>query len=761
MVEKNSFGKEYPDYTFPVENFRDEDMVAILCGPTPRWADSDSWLAVIDLDGDWTVNALNEYVGEDLPPTLSSKGYRHLYYKVPPSEARSALRQWAPLFGRKVEGAPKVDLKWSGGYAIEPAGKWDVPFDPDKIAVLPTTWIRRVLEIRNARPTSGEAGRDDGTRVDMGDLPQDVVGALAQVWPQRGEGCHDAALALGGILGESHWSEDDIARFAGALFLATGTSDRTKDVLDSVATRRSGGEAMGWPTLKAILNETEAGKAAGKKGVDAALRLMKEQVPGLRAQKVQLPNLDERGRAIPTGAKASLVLNIGSAAEVADDIIKKELDGAVFAEGKFWRCADGLIWTEIPRHELVQSVMAYDGVVYDLTDKGREIKLKVSAGFTSSTIDLMSARLNQADFFVKAKVGALFTDGTFVGLSGPEPCTPDHRCRARLGVAYGKAPVPRTLAAMRDWFEGCPDAAQRVACLFEHLGLSVVGGWAATNHPGGTILLGTGANGKSVWLEVVRALMQPGTVSSVPPQEFAREYSRAGLAGSRLNICTEIPERQILASGHMKAIFSYETITGRLPYGQPFDFIPQCGHIFSCNALPATEDQSAGFWRRWKVIRFPHQFEGSKANPKLASEILEHEAQGLTFYAVEAALAAVRRGSLTMPDSSAGELDDWRMNTDQVAEFLAECVVLAPELSKKDWIGLNTLYQSFKAWCQTAGHEGRMTRKRFKERMKGMKLGGLSVLWAKTERADVAFAVRMNGGPITPPTLAVVKGGRA
>src|SRR5690606_542031 len=104
---------------------------------------------------------------------------------------------------------------------------------------------------------------------------------------------------------------------------------------------------------------------------------------------------------------------------------------------------------------------------------------------------------------------------------------------------------------------------------------------------------------------------------------------------------------QILASGHMKAIFSYETVTGRLPYGQPFDFTPQCGHIFSCNALPATEDQSAGFWRRWKVIRFPNRFEGSKANPQLAREILDNETQGVVYYAVEAALAAVKRGFLT------------------------------------------------------------------------------------------------------------------
>lgn len=756
LVGAGVFGREQPDATVPPSQFQPQDGVAILCGPTPRWADSGAWLAVIDIDGDSTLADLDEYVGEPLPATLTSKGVRHLYFRVPPSEARDALRQWAPLFGRRTQGAPKVDLKWSGGYAIEPAGKWDGDgWDPARIATLPTTWIRRVLELRNQKPA--EPPRQRGP---MGELTDDVgagvqeaIDALAPIWPQPGEECHNAALALGGILGDSTWTEDAIANFASQLYQKTGTTDRSSHVVYSARTRRNGGEAMGWPSLKSILNNTHRSDRAT---VDAAMALLKEHVPGLRAPRPFVPQLDERGRSIPQGAKAQLALNNGSAAEVADDLIRRELEGAVFSEGKFWRCGEASLWVEIPRHELVQSVMAYDGVVYDLTDRGREIKLKVGAGFASSVIDLIAARLHQGDFFRRAKVGALFACGTFVGLDGPEHVTADHRCRAALAVSYGKAPVPRALAAMREWFEGCPDASQRVAVLFEHLGMSIVGGWASTNSPGGTILLGEGANGKSVWLEVVRGLMPPGTVSSVPPQEFAREYARAGLVGSRLNVCTEIPERQILASGHMKAIFSYETVSGRLPYGQPFEFTPQCGHIFSCNALPATEDQSAGFWRRWKVIRFPNRFEGARANPKLASELLEHEAQGLCWYAVEAALVAVRRGGLTVPDSTAGELDSWRQATDQVAEFAAECLVADLALQKKDWVGLNVLYQAFRAWCPTAGHETRMTRKRFRERV--LKLPYAS---GRTEKADLAFAVRVQGVPTTSGAqLSVIQGGK-
>src|SRR5690606_29851666 len=228
------FGKDAPEFTVAPENFLPTDGVAILGGPTPRWAGSGDWLAVIDLDKTATVNALNARIGVPLPPTLASKGYRHLYYRVPPSPERDAMRQWRPIFKMGVRDPLPVDLIWAGGYAIEP-GDWDNGWDPARIAELPVEWIRAVIALRGAdvAPSPRPAAAAPTVRIELGDLEvlRGAIGELAACWPQPGEGCHEAALALGGVLADSHWAEDDIARFACALFLQSGTKNRVSDVL--------------------------------------------------------------------------------------------------------------------------------------------------------------------------------------------------------------------------------------------------------------------------------------------------------------------------------------------------------------------------------------------------------------------------------------------------------------------------------------------------------------------------------------------------
>lgn len=600
-------------------------------------------------------------------------------------------------------------------------------------------------------------------RVDMGAAPTVVIDALAACWPVPGEECHNAALALGGALADSFWTEDDAAEFSHALFARTGTKDRTGgDVLPTMLRARAGEPAKTIAGLFAILKNT------GRGDWKAVRRLMHEQIPGL-APKVNLPQLAGiRGGATANDNGEHVTnrrigtLSTGSATEVGQVLARDDFAEAVYCEGKLWRCNPTTnVWGAVDPTEIDLLVNEFDGVVYDYTDKGRPIWLRVSGTTRRDARDTVFAMRKRDDFFASAPVGVAFAGGTFVGLDGAEPLTPDHHVRSVLDFPWTPDVKPeRTIKAMREWFAGVDpkDASARATVLFEHLGLSLLGAWRDLNDPGGTILLGEGANGKSVWLEVVRGIMPAGTVSSVPPQDFAHEYNRARLAGSRLNVCTEIPERQLLASGHTKAIFSYETVSARVVFCPPFEFRPECGHIFSCNGLPATEDQSKGFWRRWKVIRFPNKFEPHMPgyNPNLALDLLEAERPAIAAYAIKAALAALDRGAMTRPDSVDGELAKWREAVDQVAEFAAERLEAAPAAMKKDWIGLTSLFRTYLAWASEAGHKNTLTRGRFRSRLEGL---GFSM--GKTIQAECAVACRIHGGPVNPPQLEVIQGGKA
>ena len=134
------FGADNPEFCADPSEFESGETPAILCGPCP--AGGDNWLICLDLDGGLELRDVEQILGP-LPPTLASHGGAHVFYWVPPSEARDQIMQWTDVFNArrpddKAEGrkAAALDLKWSGGYAIE-RDDWDGEFDVDRIAVLP------------------------------------------------------------------------------------------------------------------------------------------------------------------------------------------------------------------------------------------------------------------------------------------------------------------------------------------------------------------------------------------------------------------------------------------------------------------------------------------------------------------------------------------------------------------------------------------------------------------------------------------------
>lgn len=258
----SGFGRENPDFTINPADFRDTDAVAILCGPQPIWGgeEGDWWLMCVDIDGEPPDEAweLREF-GQSLPPTLTSKKRKHLWYRIG-RHRREEIAQWVRLIEWSGGG---VDLKWAGGYAVE-RGEWDGPFALERIAELPPELIDRIIAL-------GNDSREPESLVEC-------LGLLARVWARSrdrgGEGgCHMAALALGGILARFGVSEDEAERaLIDADFWArTGTDDRTADVLSSIEAHAAHRNTYGWPQLEQVAAAPPRAVARVKKKIDRFL----------------------------------------------------------------------------------------------------------------------------------------------------------------------------------------------------------------------------------------------------------------------------------------------------------------------------------------------------------------------------------------------------------------------------------------------------------------------------------------------------------
>ena len=88
-------------------------------------------------------------------------------------------------------------------------------------------------------------------------------------------------------------------------------------------------------------------------------------------------------------------------------------------------------------------------------------------------------------------------------------------------------------------FEGEPDKEERKTLLLEMMGYSLI---QSTDYEKFMILTGVGANGKSVVLNILIAMLGQRQVSGVRPTQLDNKFQVAHLHGKLANVVTELPE---------------------------------------------------------------------------------------------------------------------------------------------------------------------------------------------------------------------------
>ena len=302
---RRGFGKAAPDFCTPPNQFRAGELIAILFGECPLGTFAGGrQLCGLDLDAPFDRAALEGFVGP-LPPTLSSKNGRHLYFWITAEQrARAgggALAQGTDILKTKSLGRGALDLRpAAGGYFLE-RGDWDAPkgFDRTLIADLPDAAfdaLRAARNVKRGRPAApcglgvtAFEGDESSPLNQLGEpLLNDLARELARLWPLPGQGGgHDLALALGGILADAYGSLDDVCDFAARVHHYAQAPDATDEVVTSVVRRRSGIRTgiFGWPTLKRML--VAAHPEIPEPVIQRTLNRLKATIPGLDTAKLK------------------------------------------------------------------------------------------------------------------------------------------------------------------------------------------------------------------------------------------------------------------------------------------------------------------------------------------------------------------------------------------------------------------------------------------------------------------------------------------
>ena len=252
-----------------------------------------------------------------------------------------------------------------------------------------------------------------------------------------------------------------------------------------------------------------------------------------------------------------------------------------------------------------------------------------------------------------------------------------------------------------------PDMATR-AFVQRALGYSLTG---STSEQCLFLLWGTGANGKSTLLEVVRDILGE-YATSAPIETFLAKRDGgipndlAKLYGVRLVTASESGVNRSIAEPLIKQLTGGDTITARRLYEEYFEFRPTFKIWLATNHKPRIRGTDHAIWRRIRLIPFTTTIPDGEQDKSLRDK-LKVERPGILRWMVEGCVAW-RRDGLGQPEAVAAATDVYRAEQDQLAGFFDEACVLGADrvTPTKD------LYGSYVVWAGSAGEQA-MTMREF------------------------------------------------
>ena len=232
------------------------------------------------------------------------------------------------------------------------------------------------------------------------------------------------------------------------------------------------------------------------------------------------------------------------------------------------------------------------------------------------------------------------------------------------------------------------------------------------------LLYGLGANGKSVFYEVVKSLLGEINSSAYSLQSLTDDsgYYRAMIANKLVNYASEINGK--LESSIFKQLVSGEPVEARLPYGRPFTITRYAKLIFNCNELPRDVEQTEAYFRRFLIVPFEVTIPEEKQDKQLAQKIITNELAGVFNWVLEGMERVLRQKNFTDSETIKRVRAQYELDSDSVKTFLYENNY-GP--SPSNYILLGTLYEEYRAFCADDGFKP-LKKTNFRKRLEASKI---------------------------------------
>lgn len=413
------------------------------------------------------------------------------------------------------------------------------------------------------------------------------------------------------------------------------------------------------------------------------------------------------GQVRDTDSKGNAIIADGDETTIARDILERLDSGdggevlMICGEIRKYDPTIG-VWHVISKVEIENMALAYHGRE---TGNGIcKVTYRKASGVTKSVVSWILGR----GAIDAAGWGLTFRNGF---LDSERGLVPIHR--KQFSLRYVDVDFDPTLKPPKVWtgfiaraFAGADDAEERAQALQQFTGACLVG--KAPAYCRACLLYGVAGSGKSTFIEAV-SHMFGNDISHVAPQDFRLLEARAGLAGKKLNVETDMPGGRFADTGGFKKLIDGEITRARQVYKESFDFKPQCGFLFASNSLPSSEDASDGFFRRWLIIGFDnaisHKDRDSSFRDRLSKSVKEDS--WMYAWAWRGWLDLQKQGHYTLPSSHTQHIEGWREANDPIYDWLTSACEVASvadiESESSEWMSSSDCYQHYRKWSSRYG----------------------------------------------------------
>jgi P4 family phage/plasmid primase-like protien len=510
---------------------------------------------------------------------------------------------------------------------------------------------------------------------------------LGRYWPRNSR--HLAALALAGMLLLAGWTEKAARRFLRAVTAVADdeeTAGRLRDLVTTATRIRDGQNVTGAPTLAELV---------GDDIVTTVRKWLELGGPDVTAAGDSTPHNSELGNAqrlvAQHGANLRFCHHLGKwllwngqiwAPDTSGQIVSyaKDTIRSIYFEAAQLSYGDTRV--RLIKHALQSEAAKCIKATVELAQSEPGIPVSIE------NLDANSWLLNCLNGAIDLRSGKLL------------PHDKANLCTKQAPVEFNpEAECPTWKAFLNRIMGG---SNHLIRFLQRAVGYSLSG---MTDEQVLFILYGTGANGKSTFVETIRSLLGDYAQQSEFETFLVRKNGGgprndiARLKGARFVSAVEGEQGCRLSETIIKQVTGGDKITARFLYQEFFEFTPEFKLFLASNHKPRIVGTNEAIWRRIRLIPFTVTIPRHERDPQLLDK-LRRELPGILAWAIRGCLKWQEKG-LGEPHEVAEATSEYRQEEDFLAAFLADkCIT-----DQKGVAYAGMLFEVYEQWCKDNGEQ--------------------------------------------------------